>query len=92
MCMSEKGIVRYEDDDEYYEFCIETRKELDAWEKRQREKELREEGRQEGMSLMQEKINKLNSYLVADQRYDDLSRSTSDPAYQEELFKEYHLE
>lgn len=86
--MVKEAYVKFEDDEEVYQFCIETRKELDAWEKRQREKELREEG----MALMQEKINKLFSYLIADQRFDDLSRSTSDPAYQEELFKEYHLE
>ena len=82
--MVKEAYVKFEDDEEVYQFCIETRKELDAWEKRQREKELREEGIQ--------KVNKLNTCLIADQRFDDLSRSTSDPAYQEELFKEYHLE
>lgn len=36
-------------------------------------------------------INALNRLLIRDNRMDDLIRSASDAAFQEQLIKEYHI-
>ena len=38
-----------------------------------------------------EQINKLARFLHADNRMDDFIRSTTDPEFQQQLLKEYHL-
>ncbi|MDR0948984.1 MAG: hypothetical protein LBM69_05675 [Lachnospiraceae bacterium] len=50
------------------------------------------EGLSEGLSLGQERINRLNEYLIKDNRQDDLLRSVNDPVFQNELMREYGLE
>ena len=47
----------------------------------------REEGREEGRS----EVNQLTTYLIRDGRMDDLMRSVSDEAYQEQLMREYGI-
>jgi hypothetical protein len=50
-----------------------------------------EDGRKEGLSKGQERMNRLIEHLMQDNRQDDLLRSVNDPAYQEELMQEYGL-
>lgn len=38
-----------------------------------------------------EAINALNLRLIEDFRYEDLKRASKDPAYQEQLLKEYQI-
>lgn len=49
------------------------------------------EGRIEGRLEGENQLMKLISALVADNRQDDISRLTSDPAYKEQLYKEYQI-
>lgn len=51
----------------------------------------RAEGQREGRREGQERLNRLNEYLLRDKRMDDLHRSFTDTAFQETLFKEYGL-
>ena len=46
---------------------------------------------QEWANELRDQVNKLNMLLAADQRIDDIVRSASDPEYQLQLLKEYHL-
>ncbi len=39
-----------------------------------------------------ERINKLNALLVSNKRFDDLTRSSNNPEYQEKLLDEYGIE
>ena len=48
---------------------------------------IREEGIEEGTT----RLNQLNSYLIAEKRFDDLARATKDKQYQSQLYKEYGL-
>lgn len=50
-------------------------------------KEALEMGKKEG----QKRINALNLRLIEDSRYEDLKRASKDPAYQEQLLKEYQI-
>ena len=52
----------------------------------------REEGYDEGFASCKSQVNQLNSMLLDANRIDDLKRSTSDPAYQAMLLKEYGLD
>lgn len=52
----------------------------------------REEGREEGKLEGEEKINRLNRHLLADDRLADLQRSLSDREYQIQLLKEYRID
>lgn len=90
--MIKDSYVTFENDDELVELSIEIRKYFEELERRDREKEMREKGYQEGEKAFQKKMNTLIAHLLEEKRYDDLARSTVDPAYQEALFKEYHLE
>ena len=51
----------------------------------------REEGRTEGREDERERINKLYSILLIEKRTDDLAKAVKNPAYLEELLKEYDL-
>ena len=55
----------------------------------------REEGREEGIAHGSKEtsrlINQLNSQLLADDRIEDLKKSTMDKEYQEKLLKQYGL-
>ncbi len=52
-------------------------------------------GEKRGIKIGEERgmdaINQLNSTLIADNRLEDLERSTEDSLYQEQLLKEYHI-
>jgi hypothetical protein len=50
-----------------------------------------DDGVTHGLSQGQERVNRLNEYLMKDHRQDDLLRSVNDPAFQEELMREYDL-
>ena len=50
-------------------------------------KTIRNEGVEEG----EDRVNQLNSYLISDKRFDDLTRATNDKQYQAKLYKEYGL-
>lgn len=50
-----------------------------------------ESGLNEGLVEGHSHINALNRLLIRDNRMDDLIRSTSDAAFQEQLIKEYHI-
>ena len=49
------------------------------------------EGKEEGLTKCKSSINQLIQALIRDSRLDDLVRSTTDPEFQEELLKEYHI-
>ena len=44
-----------------------------------------------GEAKGQENINKLNTILLAEKRYDDLEKSAKDIEYQNKLMKEYKI-
>lgn len=52
----------------------------------------REEGMEEGMEQKRKEINDLNSWLIGQDRWEDLKRSTYDDAFQDDLFKEMYRE
>lgn len=49
------------------------------------------EGKIEGKAEATKQFNKLARFLHADNRIDDFIRSTTDPEFQQELLREYHL-
>lgn len=49
------------------------------------------EGLKAGEAKGQENINKLNTILLAEKRYDDLEKSAKDIEYQNKLMKEYKI-
>ena len=51
----------------------------------------RGDGEREGIKKGQSEINRLTKCLLDDDRLDDLRRSVNDPAYQEQLMKEYGI-
>ena len=48
-------------------------------------------GEQYGIEIGQQRVNKLNSILLRDKRYDDLARSATDPKFQEQLMAEFGI-
>ena len=62
-------------------------------------KTIRNEGVEEGIEIGvgigvgkgEDRVNQLNSYLISDKRFDDLTRATNDKQYQAKLYKEYGL-
>ena len=54
-------------------------------------KEGREEGIEHGLELGVERSNHLARILIEQNRVEDLKRAAFDPAYQKELFREFHL-
>ena len=48
-------------------------------------------GIEQGIEQGHNQINKLNHLLIESNRLDDLKRSTTDPAYQAKLLKEFNL-
>lgn len=54
-------------------------------------KEGHKQGLNEGLKAGQETLNRLNQFLLQDNRQEDLLKSISDPAFQEKLLKEYGL-
>ncbi len=52
---------------------------------------IRNEGIEEGIEQGEGRVNQLNSYLISDKRFDDLTRATKDKQYQALLYKEYGL-
>ncbi len=52
---------------------------------------IRNEGRSEGKLEGRSEANQLTTYLIRDSRMDDLTRSVSDTAYQEQLMREYGI-
>ena len=51
----------------------------------------REEGREEGVQIGTERVNKLIRYLIRDKRSDEIERVVSDMAYQGVMLREYGL-
>ncbi|MGN1147749.1 MAG: hypothetical protein ACI4TB_04960 [Lachnospiraceae bacterium] len=49
-------------------------------------------GERKGEKRGAEKLNKLIQYLIRDGRQEDLLRSTKEPEFQQELFREYCIE
>lgn len=47
--------------------------------------------RNEGIEEGEGRVNQLNSCLISDKRFDDLTRATKDKQYQAQLYKEYGL-
>ena len=50
-----------------------------------------ERGRKQGEKRAGERINKLHAFLVQDERFEDLKRSTTDEAYQRQLMEQYGI-
>lgn len=50
-----------------------------------------ERGRKQGEKRARERINKLHAFLVQDERFEDLKRSTTDEAYQRQLMEQYGI-
>lgn len=64
---------------------------LTTYNRKQHNRTLREEGREEGRCEGINRINELNRRLLLDDRKEDMLRAVQDSAYQEELLKEYGL-
>lgn len=52
---------------------------------------IRTEERKEGIKEGENRVNQLNLRLIAEKRFDDLTRAVSDQAYQRQLYQEYGL-
>lgn len=61
---------------------------MQKWEERVYD---RLEGKIEGKKEAKADLNKLNQALLRDNRLEDLVRSTTDPEFQEQLLREYHI-
>lgn len=61
---------------------------MQKWEERVYD---RLEGKIEGKKEAKDDLNKLNQALLRDNRLEDLMRSTTDPEFQEQLLREYHI-
>lgn len=64
---------------------------LEKFDVKKYERSLREEGREEGRLEERERINALFCLLSEQNRIEDFSRAAKDPAYQEELLREFDL-
>lgn len=53
--------------------------------------EAEERGERRGEKQMKERINKLNIFLIKDQRFDDLERAARDDDFQQQLMLEYKI-
>ena len=51
----------------------------------------RAEGLEEGMKAGQQRLRRLMSALLKENRYDDINKAAADPDFCEELFKEYGI-
>lgn len=60
---------------------------LEEFDRDKYERTIRSEGREEG----EERANKLIRALLEQNRIEDLERSTRDPQYRENLYKEFHI-
>lgn len=60
---------------------------LEEFDKDKYERTIRSEGREEG----EERANKLIIALLEQNRIEDLKRSTRDPQYREDLYREFHI-
>ena len=50
-----------------------------------------ERGERRGEKQMKERINKLNIFLIKEQRFDDLERAARDDDFQQQLMSEYKI-
>ena len=50
-----------------------------------------EEGIEKGIEKGEDRVNQLNSHLIAEKRFNDLTRATNDKQYQAQLYREYGL-
>ena len=53
--------------------------------------EVRVEVREEGIEIGEERLGRLTKALIEQKRLEDLKRSTYDPEYREELYREFHI-
>ena len=51
----------------------------------------REQGWEQGEKNMKERINKLNMFLIKEQRFDDLERAASDDYFQQQLMEQFGI-
>ncbi len=51
----------------------------------------REKSWEQGEKNMKERINKLNMFLIKEQRFDDLERAASDDYFQQQLMGQYGI-
>lgn len=49
------------------------------------------EAEERGEKRAEERINKLNAFLIQEERFEDLKRSTTDEAYQRQLMEQYGI-
>lgn len=61
------------------------------WDYNQMVLEAEERGEERGEKRARERINKLHAFLVQDERFEDLKRSTTDEAYQRQLMEQYGI-
>ena len=61
------------------------------WDYNQMVLEAEERGEERGEKRAGERINKLHAFLVQDERFEDLKRSTTDEAYQRQLMEQYGI-
>ena len=55
------------------------------------EKAARKEGIKEGIKEGADRVNRLNTQLIQEGKYDDLKRSAEDPDFQQQLFEKYGI-
>lgn len=85
--MKEAGVfIRELTSDEELKFRLEAREKYYA-----DRKAIFSSGFDSGYDAAIEKMNLLTQYLISDNRLDDLKRCTSDPHFQQELFREYGI-
>ncbi len=64
---------------------------LEEFDQEKYERTIREDGREEGIVIGEERANRLAKALIEQNRITDLERSTIDPEYRESLYREFHI-
>lgn len=64
---------------------------LEEFNREKYERTIREDGREEGIEIGQERLRRLTKALIEQKRLEDLERSTYDSEYLEKLYREFHI-
>lgn len=64
---------------------------LEEFDQEKYERTIKDEGREEGREEGITRVNRLTNILLEQNRINDLQRAAKDTAFQEQLFREFHL-
>lgn len=55
------------------------------------EETMRKIGKREGIEIGEDRMSKLNNFLIKSNRLDDLAKASNDKEYRKQLFEEFNL-